>query len=437
MAKIYIIIYSLYGHVLTLARGVAKGLESQGAEVKILRVPETLPAEVLAKMGAPPAPSDIAVANVSDLVEADGILFGFPTRFGEVPQQFKSFFFPPLTCYSFPNRRCSFLDATGQLWSTGALTGKPCGIFTSTATQHGGQETTIFTTITYLAHHGMLYVPLGYANTNLFDISSVNGGSPYGAGAIAGGDGSRQPSETELSVANTQGENFAKLVNALIKGKTVLDPASEPAPIPKAEKKEEPVTRAVVQEEDLPKRRAIGQSSPLRETNTPRCCCHFRGITPHPSSSPLSETEQNTTTKMLRLAFAGAISRATATSRAPAARTAVAYGMTKRAYSSTHEEESFEAFTDRYVKFFEEVDDLFELQRGLNNAFAYDLVPAPSVIEAALNAARRVNDFPTAVRIFEGIKAKVSNDSQYNQYLEELKPLKDQLGVLTREELGY
>lgn len=118
-------------------------------------------------------------------------------------------------------------------------------------------------------------------------------------------------------------------------------------------------------------------------------------------------------------------------------RPALSYGITQRFYSSAHESESFEAFNERYRKFFDGVDDLFELQRGLNNAFAYDLVPAPSVIEAALRAARRVDDFPTAVRIFEGLKAKVENEKQYNAYLEELKSVKEELGVLTKEELGY
>ncbi|KAF0391081.1 cox5a-domain-containing protein [Gigaspora margarita] len=108
-----------------------------------------------------------------------------------------------------------------------------------------------------------------------------------------------------------------------------------------------------------------------------------------------------------------------------------------RFYSSDHENESYEAFTERYVKFFDGVDDQFELKRGLNNCFAYDLVPAPSVIEASLRAARRVNDFSTAVRIFEGIKQKVENSNQYNQYLEELKPIKDELGIMTKEELGF
>ncbi|CAG8522721.1 11575_t:CDS:2 [Acaulospora colombiana] len=107
-----------------------------------------------------------------------------------------------------------------------------------------------------------------------------------------------------------------------------------------------------------------------------------------------------------------------------------------RFYSGPHKEESFEEFTDRYVKFFDNVDDRFELQRGLNNCFAHDIVPAPSVIEASLKAARRVNDYSTAVRIFEGIKHKIDNENTYNQYLDELKPIKEELGIMTKEELG-
>lgn len=109
--------------------------------------------------------------------------------------------------------------------------------------------------------------------------------------------------------------------------------------------------------------------------------------------------------------------------------------MGKRFYSAGHEDESFESFNERYVKFFDGVEDLFELQRGLNNAFAYDLVPAPSVIESALKASRRVNDFATAVRIFEGLKDKVENEKQYKEYLDELQPIRKELGVVTREEL--
>ncbi|KAI8994877.1 cytochrome c oxidase subunit VA-domain-containing protein [Pilobolus umbonatus] len=138
---------------------------------------------------------------------------------------------------------------------------------------------------------------------------------------------------------------------------------------------------------------------------------------------------------MLRAAFTGAISRAAVRSVVPATRP-IALGMGKRFYSAAHEDESFESFTERYVKFFDGVEDLFELQRGLNNAFAYDLVPAPSVIEAALRASRRVDDFATAVRVFEGLKDKVENDKQYEEYLKELEPIRKELGVLTKEELS-
>ncbi|KAF7723294.1 Cytochrome c oxidase subunit 6 [Apophysomyces ossiformis] len=136
---------------------------------------------------------------------------------------------------------------------------------------------------------------------------------------------------------------------------------------------------------------------------------------------------------MLRSAVTKVAFRATATRAIVPVARPLAFG--KRFYSAGHEEESFEQFTERYVKFFDGVEDLFELQRGLNNAFAYDLVPAPSVIESALKASRRVNDFATAVRIFEGLKDKVENEAQYKQYLDELEPLRKELGVETREEL--
>ncbi|KAF9277591.1 Cytochrome c oxidase subunit 6 [Mortierella alpina] len=128
-----------------------------------------------------------------------------------------------------------------------------------------------------------------------------------------------------------------------------------------------------------------------------------------------------------------------AAARVQVARSAVATrsAVQIRNYSSEHHEESFEDFTARFVKFFDNVDDLFELQRGLNNAFGYDLVPSPSVIEAALKAARRVNDYPTAVRIFEGLKVKAGSDALFKQYMDELAPLKAQLGVETKEELGF
>ncbi|KAI9311157.1 flavoprotein-like protein [Dichotomocladium elegans] len=195
MPKVFIIIYTLYHHIYTLSEHVKKGLQSKGIEVEVFQIPETLSEEVLEKMHAPAKP-DIPIITVDKLKEADGFLFGIPTRFGTMPAQVKT-----------------FLDATGQLWSAGALAGKFGGIFFSTASQHGGQETTAFTTLTYFAHHGINYVPLGFANAHLSDNTEVVGGSPYGAGTIAGGDGSRQPSEKEISIAVTQGENFGEVLN--------------------------------------------------------------------------------------------------------------------------------------------------------------------------------------------------------------------------------
>ncbi|KAJ1981739.1 Cytochrome c oxidase subunit 6 [Dimargaris verticillata] len=142
---------------------------------------------------------------------------------------------------------------------------------------------------------------------------------------------------------------------------------------------------------------------------------------------------------MLRVpaSFRVAAASRAVTSAVFARHTPVLQGGLRRAYSSAHEEESFEAFNERYAKFFDGVDEVFELQRGLNNCFVYDMVPSPEVIQSALKAARRVNDFATASRIFEALKEKVDSEDQYKQYLEVLKPLKDELGVLTKEELGF
>lgn len=134
-----------------------------------------------------------------------GILFGIPTRYGRAPSQVSALF-----------------DQTGGLWSKGALVGKPCGIFFSTATQAGGQETTALTTIPFLAHHGMLFVPLGYQNPGLFDLTAVHGGGPFGSGTLAAGDGSRQPSELEKGLAVTQGSSFTKVAHALKIGRAAL-----------------------------------------------------------------------------------------------------------------------------------------------------------------------------------------------------------------------
>eukprot|EP00884_Botryococcus_braunii_P016111 jgi/Botrbrau1/3183/Bobra.37_2s0013.1 len=174
-----------YGHVYKLAKKVAEGLNSvEGVEAEVYQVQETLPNEVLEKMHAPPKP-DVPFITVADLIHADGYVFGFPTRFGNMPAQMKA-----------------FIDATGGLWQQGALVGKPFSMFTSTASLGGGQETTIYASLPPFIHHGMVYVPPGYTfGSPMFDIDAVRGGSAYGAGTFAGADGSRQPTEIELEQA--------------------------------------------------------------------------------------------------------------------------------------------------------------------------------------------------------------------------------------------
>ncbi|KAI8060790.1 NAD(P)H:quinone oxidoreductase, type IV [Gongronella butleri] len=199
--KVNIIIYTLYHHIYTLAQSVQEGLKEAGIDAKILQVQETLSDEILEKMHAPAKP-DVPIATIEDLEEADGVIFGFGTRFGQLPAQFKA-----------------FLDSTGGLWAKGALAGKFAGVFFSTASQHGGQETTALTTVTYFAHHGMIFVPLGFANPNLFDNSEVVGGSAWGAGTVANGDGSRQVSDKEKAIAKTQGTNFGNVVKTYVAGK--------------------------------------------------------------------------------------------------------------------------------------------------------------------------------------------------------------------------
>jgi len=199
MTKIYIVFYSMYTHVYQLAQKIKEGVDSvEGCEGVLYQVAETLPAEVLEKMHAPPKP-DVPVLDPKDLPEADGFIFGFPTRFGMMASQMKAFF-----------------DATGQLWQSGALVGKPAGMFTSTATQGGGMETTILTAVTQLTHHGMIFVPMGYSYGGaMFNLESAQGGSPYGAGTLAGPTGARQPSENELGYAKHQGAYIAKIAAKL------------------------------------------------------------------------------------------------------------------------------------------------------------------------------------------------------------------------------
>ena len=196
--KVLIVYYSTYGHVHKMAEAVAEGVkEVQGAEVEIRRVPETLPREVLEKMGAADAQkafSHIPVCTVDELAGADAIIFGTPTRFGNMCGQMRQ-----------------FLDATGQLWANGSLVGKVGSVFTSSATQHGGQESTILTFHVTLLHHGFVVVGLPYAFQGQMTVDEISGGSPYGASTIAGGDGSRMPSENELNAARFQGKHVASI----------------------------------------------------------------------------------------------------------------------------------------------------------------------------------------------------------------------------------
>ncbi|QCT97080.1 NAD(P)H:quinone oxidoreductase [Stutzerimonas degradans] len=197
MAKILVLYHSMYGHIETMANAVAEGARRvAGAEVTIKRVPETMPAEIFKNAGGK---SDQAapVASPAELPDYDAIIFGTPTRFGNMSGQMRN-----------------FLDQTGGLWAKGALHGKVASVFSSTGTG-GGQEMTITSTWTTLAHHGMIIVPIGYGTSELFDISETNGGTPYGATTIAGGDGSRQPSQKELNIARFQGEHVAKLTMKL------------------------------------------------------------------------------------------------------------------------------------------------------------------------------------------------------------------------------
>ncbi len=194
--KMLIVYHSTYGHIKTMAEAAAAVVrEIPGVEVLLRRVPETLSDEVLAKMGAldqAKAQAHVPVATVEDLAEADAVLFGTPTRFVNMSGQMRQ-----------------FLDSTGGLWAKGALVGKPGGVFVSSATQHGGQESTILTFHTYLLHQGMIVVGLPYSFQGQTRMDEITGGSPYGASTIAGGDGSRQPSETELEGMRYQAKHIA------------------------------------------------------------------------------------------------------------------------------------------------------------------------------------------------------------------------------------
>lgn len=201
--KVQVIFYSMYGHVYRMAEAVAEGAKNAGAEVSLLQVPELIPDDVLEKYGAKAARASFAkipVASVDKLPEAHAIIFGTPTRFGNMVAQMRN-----------------FLDQTGPLWMKGALIGKVGSVFASTGTQHGGQETTITSFHSTLLHHGMVIVGVPYSEPGLTYMGEISGGTPYGATTMAGADGSRQPSENELKVARYQGKHVAEIAGKLFR----------------------------------------------------------------------------------------------------------------------------------------------------------------------------------------------------------------------------
>lgn len=192
MARILVLYYSMYGHVETMAGAVAEGVRSiDGTEVVIKRVPDLVPEDIARKAGAK-LDQAAPIATVDELPNYDAIIFGTPTRFGNMCAQMRN-----------------FLDQTGKLWLSGGLVGKVAGVFTSTATQHGGQETTITSFHSTLLHQGMIIVGVPYTCQELLNMDEITGGSPYGAGTLAGVDGRRQPSESELKIARFQGRHVA------------------------------------------------------------------------------------------------------------------------------------------------------------------------------------------------------------------------------------
>lgn len=198
MAKILVLYYSMYGHVETMAEAVAEGACSvEGADVIIKRVPDLVPEEVARGVGAK-LDQLAPIVTVDELPGYDAIIFGTPTRFGNMCAQMRN-----------------FLDQTGRHWLSGGLVGKVASVFTSTATQHGGQETTITSFHSTLLHQGMVIVGVPYTCQELLNMNEITGGSPYGAGTLAGGDGSRQPSENELKIARFQGRHVAEVAKKL------------------------------------------------------------------------------------------------------------------------------------------------------------------------------------------------------------------------------
>jgi NAD(P)H dehydrogenase (quinone) len=197
MTKVLVLYYSSYGHIETMAQAVAEGVREAGAQAVIKRVPELVPEEIARKSGFK-LNQTAPIATVDELPDYDAIIIGVPTRFGNMPAQMKN-----------------FLDQTGGLWAQGKLVGKVGSVFTSTATQHGGQESTILSTQIVLLHQGMVIVGLPYSFQGQMTLAEITGGSPYGASTIAAGDGSRQPSQNELAGARYQGRHVAQIASKL------------------------------------------------------------------------------------------------------------------------------------------------------------------------------------------------------------------------------
>ena len=197
MSKVLVLYYSTYGHIETMAQAMAEGARSAGATVDVKRVPETVPEEI-ARNAHFKLDQTAPVATIAELVNYDAIIVGCPTRFGRMPSQM-----------------AAFLDQAGGLWAKGALIGKPAGVFTSSGTQHGGQESTILTFIPTLMHHGMVVVGLPYSFQGQMGVDEIVGGSPYGASTIAGGDGSRMPSQRDLDGVRFQARHLAEIAKKL------------------------------------------------------------------------------------------------------------------------------------------------------------------------------------------------------------------------------
>jgi len=200
MAKVLVLYYSSYGHIEKMASAVAEGAREAGAEAVVKRVPELVPEDVARKSGFK-LDQAAPIATVDELTDYDAIILGTPTRFGNMAAQMKN-----------------FLDQTGGLWAAGKLIGKVGGVFTSTATQHGGQESTILATQIVLLHQGMVVAGLPYSFQGQMGVKEITGGSPYGASTIAGGDGSRQPGDDELAGARYQGRHIAQIAAKLAAG---------------------------------------------------------------------------------------------------------------------------------------------------------------------------------------------------------------------------